>query len=133
VEGLEIELRVDLAWERGECPTRLIPEVETTVYRFVQEALTNVAKHAGAERAWVEIVESDAVCVEVRDDGRGFEPDAETQGFGLLGMRERVELAGGTLEVESGPGGTTMRATVPVRRADAGVSRAAGSAAQAAT
>jgi signal transduction histidine kinase len=116
VEGLEIELSVDLASERRERATRLSPEVETTVYRFVQEALTNVAKHARAERAWVEIVESDAVHAEVRDDGRGFDPEAETSGFGLVGMRERIQLADGTLEVQSGPHGTSLRAIVPVRR-----------------
>jgi signal transduction histidine kinase len=133
VEGLEVELRIDLAWERGEVPTRLSPEVETTVYRFVQEALTNVAKHAGAERAWVEIVESDAVRAEVRDDGRGFDPEGETSGFGLLGMRERLELADGTLEVESSSEGTSVRASVPVRRGDADLPRADAAAARAAS
>jgi signal transduction histidine kinase len=133
VEGLEVELRIDLAGERGEAPTRLSAEVETTVYRFVQEALTNVAKHAGAERAWVEITESDAVRVEVRDDGGGFDPEGETSGFGLLGMRERVELVDGALEVESSSEGTSVRATVPIRRGDADSPRAAASAARAAT
>ena len=85
------------------------------MYRIVQEALNNAAKHGGARRAQVEIVEDDStVRVTVRDDGRGFDPIAHTEGFGLLGMRERVELLHGTLEVTSSPGqGTTINATFP--------------------
>jgi len=107
VEGLEVELDVDVGG-------RLDPEVETIAYRFVQEALTNVAKHAGAERVRVQVsLEYDVVKVEVIDDGRGFDPKAATEGFGLLGMRERVVLAHGQLAIESEPGRTVVRATVP--------------------
>jgi signal transduction histidine kinase len=88
----------------------------------VQEALTNVTKHSGAQRAVVEVVEEDSqVTVSVRDDGRGFRPVDVEGGYGLLGMRERVELVGGHLELDSTPGrGTTVRAVLPVgmRRAD---------------
>jgi signal transduction histidine kinase len=83
----------------------------------VQEALNNAASHGDARRAYVEVVEDrSTVRVTVRDDGRGFDPSAQTAGFGLLGMRERIELLHGTLEVESSRGeGTTISATFPVR------------------
>jgi signal transduction histidine kinase len=108
VEGLDVELDVELGG-------RLEPEVETTVYRLVQEALTNVAKHAQAERVRVHVaLDYDVVRVEVSDDGRGFDPEARVEGFGLVGMHERVALARGQLEVESAPGKTVVRATLPV-------------------
>jgi signal transduction histidine kinase len=107
VEGLEVELVVDLGG-------RLEPEIETTVYRLVQEALTNVAKHAQAERVRVEVaLDYDVVRIEVSDDGRGFDPEARSEGFGLVGMHERVALARGQLDVESASGRTVVRATLP--------------------
>ncbi len=113
--GLEIELDVRLACE----PRRLAPTLESTLYRLVQEALGNVVKHADAGSVVVSIVErEDRVEVTVRDDGDGFDPAAATDGFGLLGMRERVLLVDGGLEVTSAPGaGTTVRASLPVARA----------------
>jgi signal transduction histidine kinase len=107
VEGLEVELVVDLGG-------RFEPEIETTVYRLVQEALTNVAKHAQAERVRVEVaLDYDVVRIEVSDDGRGFDPEARSEGFGLVGMHERVALARGQLDVESASGRTVVRATLP--------------------
>jgi signal transduction histidine kinase len=116
--GLAVDIDVDLAYEAGRRPTRHTPELEAAVYRIVQEALTNAAKHGGAGRALVEIREEDTtVHVSVRDEGAGFDPAAATRGFGLLGMRERAELLGGTLLVESAPGeGTTVSASLPVTR-----------------
>jgi two-component system, NarL family, sensor histidine kinase DevS len=113
--GLDVDLTVDLAYEQGRKPDRHVSEVETAMYRIVQEALNNAAKHGGARRAHVEVVEDDSTLrVTVRDDGSGFDPIAQTAGFGLLGMRERVELLHGTLEVTSSPGeGTTINATLP--------------------
>ena len=113
--GLEVDLTIDLAYEQDRKPDRPTSEVETTLYRIVQEALNNAAKHGGARRAQVEVVEDDSIVrVRVRDDGRGFDPIAHTDGFGLLGMRERVELLQGTLEVTSSPGrGTTINAAFP--------------------
>jgi signal transduction histidine kinase len=95
--------------------TRLGTELETTSYRLVQEALTNVAKHAQAKHVVVNVTTEDRrVEVSVRDDGIGFEPDKPRSGFGLAGMRERVALAGGTLEILSAPGsGTSIRASLP--------------------
>jgi signal transduction histidine kinase len=114
--GLEIALQVDLAYESGRSTQRHPPALESAMYRLAQEALTNVVKHADATAVEVSLTERDD-CVEivVQDDGRGFDPDDETDGFGLLGMRERASLADGRLEVEAAPGaGTTVRATIPV-------------------
>jgi signal transduction histidine kinase len=109
VEGLEVETQVDLDALDGE---RLAPELETTAYRLVQEALTNVVKHAGAERVSIELQAGDGgVELLVRDDGAGFDPEAPRAGFGITGMRERVGLCDGTLAIESAPGeGTSVRA-----------------------
>ena len=116
-QGLEISAAVELASDSG--APRLAPEIENTAYRIVQEALTNVAKHAGATRAEVRVTEAgDRLEVEVRDDGRGFEPSAASTGFGLTGMRERVEMLGGALALESSPAGlgTLVRASLPLHR-----------------
>jgi two-component system, NarL family, sensor histidine kinase DevS len=92
----------------------LDPQLETTIYRLVQEALTNVVKHARANRVRVLLTTVDGeVRIEVEDDGVGFKTDSRTDGFGLAGMQERVYLAGGSLEVKSGPTGTFVRATLP--------------------
>lgn len=101
---------------------RFSDAVEITIYRAVQEALTNISKHAAA--ATVSVIlerEGDTLRLIVEDDGKGFDADAallESAGggrFGLLGMRERLALVGGTLEVESQPGsGTTIYARVPL-------------------
>jgi signal transduction histidine kinase len=115
IHGLEIdfELRMDAG---NDGRRRLAPEVETTIYRLVQESLTNVAKHGEAEHVGVTLREEDGrVEVEVRDDGRGFAVSAETSGYGLAGIRERVELAGGSVTVESGERGTRIAATIPAR------------------
>ena len=93
--------------------------LETTVFRVVQEALANVAKHAGARHARLEVrQESGELTLVVEDDGKGFDTACPRAGFGLRGMRERVALAGGSLEVVSAPGaGTAVRAVLPWRRA----------------
>jgi signal transduction histidine kinase len=112
--GLEIELEVDL----GDASDRHTSEIESTLYRLVQEGLNNVLKHAGARRVEIQVVDVEgSVEVLLRDDGRGFETDANGSGFGLIGMRERVALVHGTLDVESEPGeGTLLRARIPARR-----------------
>jgi signal transduction histidine kinase len=89
-------------------------EVGESLFRAAQEGLTNVRKHAGAERARVLLDYRDdgTVRVEVRDDGRGAVVDGN--GFGLLGLRERAARLGGSVDVESAPGrGTTLRVAVP--------------------
>jgi signal transduction histidine kinase len=118
-EGFAIEADVGLAWERGDEATRLAPELESTIYRVVQEALTNVIKHAEANRVRVSVLENaDAVTVSVEDDGLGFDPEQESGRFGLVGMRERVALSGGELTLDARPGdGTRVMAKLPVARA----------------
>jgi signal transduction histidine kinase len=97
---------------------RLRPEIETTLYRMVQEALTNVAKHADATSVSILLTRTpSAVRLVVEDDGAGFDPlGTRDGGLGLSGMRERVALVDGVLRVESAHGkGTTLVAEVPVR------------------
>lgn len=115
--GIEVDLSIELGG--GE---RLDGELETTLYRVVQEALTNASKHGGAQRAVVEIVEVEgAVSLSVRDDGRGFDPEARSDGFGLIGMRERIALLGGELLIDSSlGGGALVSARMPLIRAAGG-------------
>jgi signal transduction histidine kinase len=114
--GFEIDGDLALRGASKEEP-RLSEELETAVYRFVQEALTNVAKHARATRVRVAVTESDGeLLIEVQDDGSGFDADRSSDGFGLAGMRERVGLAGGTLSIDSGEQGTLLRACLPTLR-----------------
>jgi signal transduction histidine kinase len=108
-------IAVDL--EAGTMTDRLPTEVETAIYRIVQEALTNVVKHSGAQRVSVLVTRSDGrIKAVIEDDGRGFDPGAELgDGVGLIGMRERIELLDGTLAVESSAtSGTTVAVEVPV-------------------
>lgn len=100
---------------------RLHAELETTTYRLLQEALTNVAKHAQASHVRVSVrQEGEELRIEVQDDGVGFVAEADTAGFGLAGMNERVSLAGGTLTIASGEAGTLVKAYLPARAAAAG-------------
>jgi signal transduction histidine kinase len=117
VSGLEVTGDVTLG--KGGDGTRLSPELESTVYRLVQEALTNVVKHARARRAEIRVSSREnTIQVEVSDDGVGFDPDVRAPGFGLTGMRERLELVGGRLEISSAVGrGTTLRAELPLAQA----------------
>ena len=117
-EGLEIDVNVELAYEQGQASTRHIDELETALYRITQEALTNATKHGHATRIVVEILEDPTTLhLTVRDDGVGFDPDAQSDGFGLLGIRERTDLLDGELEISSNPGkGTTVSVHLPVQR-----------------
>jgi signal transduction histidine kinase len=113
-----IETDFDLAYESGRVPTRLVPELEATIYRIVQEALNNVIKHADAKSVRVAITEgSGEIKLIVEDDGKGLQQGSDGQGFGLIGMRERVSLLGGELVVGGGTsGGTRVTATLPATR-----------------
>ncbi|HUM01161.1 MAG TPA: ATP-binding protein [Thermoanaerobaculia bacterium] len=101
---------------------RLPLEVETAVFRVVQEALTNVVRHAKAETVLVQMArENGRLSIEVEDDGQGFDPatvatpESSGRGLGLLGIRERVELLGGHVQIESSPGqGTRLALSVPL-------------------
>ena len=101
---------------------RPAPEVETIVYRITQEALTNVAKHAQARHVWIRLASGDqAVDLTIRDDGVGFDPEQAARllkdgHFGLVGMRERAEMGGGRMDLDSRPDhGTTIHLTLPLR------------------
>jgi signal transduction histidine kinase len=105
--GLEIDASIDI-------DRRLAEEQETVAYRVVQEALSNVVKHAQATSASVAVATSDGeLRITVADDGTGFDPTAPTGGFGLVGMRERIELAGGTLAIERDDPGTRVGVVLP--------------------
>src|SRR5216110_2557726 len=118
--GVAVDLRIE-----GLDSEVLPPALQATVYRVLQEALTNVAKHAGARSVRVRLVRNKAtVELRVQDDGAGFDPAAGAElavgdrHFGLQVMRERAALLGGSVKVESRPGaGTTITAHFPVRRA----------------
>ncbi len=111
--GLDIEL----AW--SEAGVALDKQTETLVFRIVQEALTNTVKHADASRARVTVDAGDGLLqVSIADNGVGFDADevmsASDRGFGARGMRDRAELFGGRLHVESAPGaGTTLLLELP--------------------
>ncbi|MFL6199180.1 MAG: sensor histidine kinase [Thermoanaerobaculia bacterium] len=117
--GLRVELTLD------GLETRLDPELETLVFRIVQEALTNVLRHAGADRASVDVSRAPGVLhLRIADRGQGFDADATlvgheaASGSGLRGMRDRVELFGGRLELASEAGeGTVVSAAVPLLEA----------------
>ena len=116
--GLIVDTAVELAYEGGRAAQRHTSELEITMYRIVQEALTNAGKNGRATRGVVEITEAETTIeMSIRDDGAGFDPADGTEGFGILGMRERAALLHGTLEIESAAGqGTTVRCTLPVQR-----------------
>jgi signal transduction histidine kinase len=108
--GLQVDLESQLGAER------LPSEAETTLYRVIQEALTNIVKHSAASRVSILLQRKNGTVVAVvEDDGTGFDPsDTRADARGLAGMSERLSLAGGRLQVESGPGsGTTVVAEVP--------------------
>jgi signal transduction histidine kinase len=128
IDGLDVTTVIDLGSEHADASPeggrRLDAELESTVYRIVQEALTNVSRHAEATSAKVGVTVRDGVLrASVTDDGKGM-PGAERLGprgdgleggFGMSGMRERAELIGGELEFAPAPGrGTIVRLTVPL-------------------
>ncbi|HLB13151.1 MAG TPA: GAF domain-containing sensor histidine kinase [Dehalococcoidia bacterium] len=103
----------------GEPIASLEPSLEIQLIRIVQEALSNVRKHARAQKTWVQFSSANGhLCLAVSDDGQGFDPERVARGlwpqFGLQTMRERAESIGGTFDVSSAPGqGTTVKVTVP--------------------
>jgi signal transduction histidine kinase len=137
IDGLDVQVQVELGQEDGR---RLDAELESTVYRIVQEALTNVSRHAEATKAVVSVTESGGVIrASVTDDGKGL-PGAERLGprgdgleggFGMGGMRERAELVGGELEFGNAPErGTRVRLVVPLAGRPSAADEAAAQAAQ---
>ena len=112
-------IRCALDKSEGDALDEIERDVATTVYRALQESLTNVARHSGARNAWVLLkLEDGALRLEVEDDGRGMPPKAQpgSRSLGLKGMRERVHYHGGMLEVSQAPrGGTRVKVRVPLR------------------
>ena len=111
--GIAAELEVE-----GDAVPQFPPEAEVQLVRVIQEALTNVRKHAKADRAWIRIAsQGSEICISIEDKGRGFDPvilNEDGPRFGVRTMRERVERVGGRLEIESSPGcGTTVRIFLP--------------------
>lgn len=120
-QARETSRRSDMEVEvqAGELPGNLPDKVRIGIYRLVQEALQNAARHAHAKSARVSIKhEGDKVEVEISDTGIGFQPE-RTRGMGMLGMEERVRQLGGTIEVRSAPGkGTIIYAALPLESKD---------------
>jgi signal transduction histidine kinase len=112
-QGVDVTLNLS-----PELASRIPRPVQLAIYRIVQESLTNVLRHAQAKHAAVSVrLDADAAVVEVTDDGRGQAPHPSDGGRGLLGMRERAELLGGTLDAGPQPGGGfRVSASIPVPR-----------------
>ena len=106
-----------------EAPLGVAPELETACFRVAQEAINNVLRHARARNLWLRLFTVDGrLALSVRDDGGGFDLEAARRrgaagaSLGLVGMEERVALAGGTLDLRSAPGqGTVLLATFPLQ------------------
>jgi two-component system sensor histidine kinase UhpB len=110
--GVECRIKADLL--------AIPPSLQTTIYRVVQESLNNVRKHSGSDRATISLRQVDeGLRLEIEDRGHGFDVEsARHRGFGMIGMIERVRLAGGTLRIDSAPGrGTRVTAELPLARA----------------
>lgn len=110
-ERYTAQTAVQIHWRHNGLERRFSPEIETTIYRVVQEALTNVARHAGVDAVTVQLLaDHERFSVRIDDNGRGFDFDAvlaSQAAVGLIGMHERVALLGGNLTIESMPGGGT--------------------------
>jgi signal transduction histidine kinase len=111
--GTDLSVQVESSLEG-----RPTPKIETALYRIVQEALTNIAKHSGATTATIRLMRAEkGVDCEIRDDGAGFDVGAvlsDKKGLGLAGMRERLNALGGTLQINSAGGGTEVLVWIPV-------------------
>ncbi len=116
-------LGVAVRWEFSGQERRLKPEIETALFRVAQEAITNIGKYAHAESVLIQcVLKDDAITIEIEDDGDGFDPATlpsagdSRRGLGLMGMRERVELLRGTIDIDAAPGqGVRIAVTVPLR------------------
>ena len=112
---------VSVTYQRMGDPVRVSDQTAIHVYRVLQEALANVARHSGAREASVRLRSREQTLeLEIEDRGRGFAPDGSRRGLGLVAMRERAALVGGTLDVgEVAGGGTRVRLTVPAATSSA--------------
>jgi signal transduction histidine kinase len=121
VANVEKQTGLKISYEESGDPFTVDGGAAIHVYRVIQEALNNAARHSGAKEAWVRLrFGPDELKVEVEDHGKGFEAQAVNRGIGLVAMRERAELLGGTLEfINPDGGGTTVRLHVPREKAEA--------------
>jgi two-component system sensor histidine kinase UhpB len=127
IKEYQQKCRIEVEFSATGLKDRLPAEMETAIYRIVQESLTNTAKHAHARKAWVKVAGDGAqVRVHTRDDGDGFDAPAvlktpwQDRGLGLAGMLERAALLGGGVHITSQPGaGTNVDATIPLASAAA--------------
>jgi signal transduction histidine kinase len=112
---------VSVRTEFGELDRRLPPEMETALFRICQETMSNVARHAQATKVLVQVgLESGKIHIEIEDDGKGFDPGEaarreKRRSWGLMGIRERAEILGGTAKIDSSPGqGTRVQVWIPL-------------------
>jgi signal transduction histidine kinase len=120
---VEKQVGLTISYERSGLPATINGAASIHVYRVLQEALTNVIRHAGASHAWVRLRHDEHVLeLEVEDRGTGFKPSGG-RGLGLVAMRERADLLGGTIEFDSPSGGGTL---VKLRVPSANLQRLAG-------
>jgi signal transduction histidine kinase len=117
VSTAEKQFGIHVAYERPRAPTPVDPTIAIHVYRVLQEAISNVARHSGANRADVRLrFEGDILTLEVEDRGKWADPGGARRGLGLVAMRERAALLGGSIDVlRPRDGGTLVRLTVPLK------------------
>jgi signal transduction histidine kinase len=121
IPTVERQTGLNLHYEKSGTAFAVDNNAGVQIYRVLQEALNNVSRHSGAKEAWVRLnFSSDALALEIQDRGKGFSPATAHQGIGLVGMRERAELIGATLDVSQREGGgTVVKLTVPREKAEA--------------
>ena len=118
---VERQTGIAVAYERDGAPVSIDGTTAIHVYRVMQEALNNVARHSGATQAWVRLrSKGDMIELDVEDHGKGTTPAVKGRGLGIVAMRERAEMLGGTLEfLQPSGGGTLVRLRVPIETKDA--------------
>jgi len=127
-DGFAARSKIQVDLDLSEDFERLAADVETAIFRVVQECLTNIHRHSGSPAAKISLRRSeDQVFIEVEDNGRGIPPARQlematsgTVGVGVRGMRERIRQLGGTLEIESSSNGTVVKVTLPITESTSG-------------
>ncbi|HSB07593.1 MAG TPA: histidine kinase [Thermodesulfobacteriota bacterium] len=121
IQNFSSRLNIQYSFQAVGFQEKLPHQIETALYRIIQEALNNVAKHSGANRVEIHLERKDSlISASITDDGKGFDlgkalnPESPERGFGIIGMRERVSLLGGEIDIQSRPGyGTFLYIEVP--------------------
>ncbi|MGZ4788077.1 MAG: sensor histidine kinase [Terriglobales bacterium] len=121
IPTVERQTGVTISYEKSGTPIELPNDYAINVYRVVQESLNNIARHSGAKKAWVRLKYLEhGLEVEIEDHGSGFAVDQARKGIGLVAMRERAELMGGTLKFsQPAQGGTLVKLAIPLERMEA--------------